>query len=232
MLHQKLRHVASSGKTKMDISSWWIKIFNQEKYWNNKWPKSVILYNARGGRPYDVRRFISPTNSLFLPLRSHLKITGITTNDEIALNVLKYIKKNHNYKQDTSEYWMFPEDFYYFKSGDCEDFTNLYVSICRTFGIPAYRIKVCCGWVKNPKGKGLIGHSYPIYLANDDEWKIMDTTYYSNLKDLPIKRVPARNNKLYGKIWFTFNDIHCWRQENHEIETKRFRESVKIEYKK
>ena len=208
-----------------------LKIFSPKNYWNNKWPRATIFYNARQGRAYDIKRFIAANCALFFPLRQKLSINDNDEQEDIALKVLKYMVKNYTYLRDSDEYWQFPEETYYALTGDCEDFSNLYVSICRTLGISAYRIKVCTGWVKVLEGSGFIGHAYPIFLAKDNQWRIMDCTYSTDIETEVLDRPVASLDKRYKDIWFTYNDCFSWRQKDMEIKEKRLKDLFKKEVK-
>src|SRR3990167_7268920 len=146
------------GGLKKEINKLRGEDYEKENYWNNKWKKSVIIYNARNNLRYDVREFISYPNVILSALRKEIKIYDNDSNDKIALKVLNWILDNYTYKSDEGEYWSFPTDTFYSKNDDCEGFTNLYVSILRNLGIPAYRIKNCCGFVLDPKTNQRYGH--------------------------------------------------------------------------
>lgn len=183
-------------------------------FYNNKYNQSKIIYNARNNKAYDVRSFITFPSVVL----TEAKITYPNdSNDTKALKILKWATTNLKYASDVGEYWSFPTDVLHKLHGDCEDGTHLIVSLLRNVGIPAYRIKVCCGWAIHPTNKQRYGHSYPIYLReSDNEWISLDWCFLPNT--LPIKnRLKHKEDTNYGSIWFTFNDELSWSQ--HERNT-------------
>jgi len=95
---------------------------------------------------------------------------------------------------------------------NCDDHGLLIASLCRMCGIPAYRIKVAAGNVITSAGKG--GHAYAIYLADDNEWYTLDSTFYPRESKLNFLTKPQNQNERYSDIWFTFNDLWCWAQKS------------------
>ena len=182
---------------------------------DNKWIKSPIKYRARNNNLYDVRSFIAYPSAVMRDLNAEIRIIPDDKNDVIAYKILQYAIKKFKYKIDETEDWQFPEDFINNNfTGDCEDGSNLIISLMRNANVPAFRIKNACGWVF--KGKQKIGHSYPIYLReSDDEWVQLDWCFYPN-NQLIKDRNLAKENKLYGEIWWTFNDIYSWSQKEVE----------------
>lgn len=210
---KRLEKQINTSKTTIKITN----LDEKEQFYNNKFKQSTIIYNARNSKQYDVREFISVPNALLSNLRE-TKVYPKDFNDLKALKILQWMLSNFKYKLDEGEYWQFPTDTLHKRTGDCEDFTHLYVSILINLGIPAYRIKVCCGWAIHPKTKQKYGHSYPIYLREfDDKWVPMDLTFLPNT--LPVvKRTEHKLDKNYGELWFLFNNEYSW--SNKEIETE------------
>ena len=178
----------------------------KERYYNNKYPKKNIFYNrVEKKKTYriDVRQFLNPNNSL-LP-----KFTG--TDDEIALKGLKWVIKNIRYTPDKrqyglNEYWAFGFETLKNKAGDCEDGGILLYDILRNSGIPYWKLRVNAGWVINPHNKKREGHAYLVYYTEEaDKWVILDWCYYPNTKKIK-EREKYKNNKIYDKIWFSFNE--------------------------
>lgn len=188
-------------------------------YWNNKWPKAPGFYYARNKNLYDVRRFIFSDDRILKSIITRHRLKG-KNNDETAWKCMRFIQKYITYKSDKGEDWSYPVDTYYKKTGDCEDGTNLMISLMINAGIASWKIKNCCGFVYNPKTKKHdIGHSYPIYLASDNEWRVLDWCYIPK-KDHVLDRIYAKKVTFYGKIWWTFNDIYCWAQHKFTINRK------------
>lgn len=209
------------------ILRWFMKFFHKEQdknfdvdYWNNKWKKNSIIYKARGNYTMDVRNLILNKSVVLEPYTKTFK----GSYDDKALAILKGVKGLLKYQGDIktnglTEHWENPEITFQKRKGDCEDGALLIASLMRIAGIPAYRIKVCAGWVKTSSGRG--GHAYCIYLADDNKWYIGDWCYYGNDSINNFKKVPHSDNKNYEEIWWTFNDIHSWSQKSTTIGGKK-----------
>jgi len=185
----------------------------QEDLWNNKWPKSNITYKAQGFN-MDIRNMVLDKSRILEPVARRF------TNkyDTRALDILKHVASRITYvsdkvNYDTNEFWQSPEITYQKRSGDCEDGALLIASLLILSGIPSYRVKVCAGWVKSGDGQG--GHAYCIYLADDQEWYILDWCYWysESVKNFLIKPHKEQTDKYYD-IWFTFNNEYSWSQKN------------------
>ena len=200
----------------------WARERLREAYWNNKWEKSNITYSARNNKPYDVRSFISYPSVILKDLIIDIEETD--TEDEKVLKVINYVFKNIKYKTDEGEYWAYPEDTYYKGFGDCEDHACLVISILRNLGIPAYRLKVCCGFAYIKHLNQVVGHAYPIFLNSKNEWVSLDTTFYPDLTTLPSERMQAKDLEYYQNIWFCFNDVFSFSPKEVDIDNKRLRE--------
>jgi len=145
-------------------------------------------------------------------------------------------------KYDSSEYWLFPFETAGSGYGDCEDGAILIASLAINAGIPNYKVKVAAGYVCNGSNKSLIydtdkhsplnyrcdgtscgGHAYCIYLASDNEWRIIDWCYWQD-SNVPILEKPlARLGGAYAAykdVWFTFNNEFAWNQKNLNITGK------------
>jgi hypothetical protein len=149
-------------------------------------------------------------------------------------------------ENDTYEFWQFPFETIRSRRGDCEDGAILIASLAVNAGVPPYRIKVAAGDVSNrfhlyPDAPGFDavpmanwdnamypgvsegGHAYCIYLASDNEWRVIDWCYYED-STVPVLQKPLAKKGGYGgcylDTWFTFNSQHSWNQKSIEIEGK------------
>jgi len=179
--------------------------------WNNKWPMAPIIYKAQGTYLMDVRNLVFNRSYVLEKTSKYL----IGTDDEKALAALKKVKLILTYVSDDSnynvaEFWQDPEITIQSCKGDCEDGAILLASLMRCAGIPAYRVKICAGWVKTTDGRG--GHAYVIYLADDGNWYPLDWCYYGNESIKNFLKVPHKDNTNYQDIWWTFNDEYSWAQ--------------------
>jgi hypothetical protein len=190
----------------------------QADYWDNKWPKASITYGARGYKGKRHRMDVRNTMVTKSVILQSYKKSG--TYDNIALALLRevkrkitYVSDSHNYNE--AEYWQAPEITLSKGNGDCEDGALLLASLMRMSGIPAYRVKVCAGWVKTSSGRG--GHAYVIYLADDGNWYPLDWCYYGTESERNFKKIPHKDNSKYQEIWWTFNDQYAWSQKDTRL---------------
>ncbi|MBU1200911.1 MAG: hypothetical protein KJ583_03210 [Nanoarchaeota archaeon] len=202
------------------------------KLWNNKYPVSDnIIYKARNGMFYDVRHFIQANDPILKSVVDDKNLKSDSL-DDIAYKCLLWVNKNIIYTPDPqlstkSEEWLFPTETLQTGKGDCEDGTNLMISLMRNAGVPAYRVKNSCGGVDEG------GHSWTIYLREkDDEWVILDWTYKFTDKQISEREL-AKNRKDYVLTYFSFNDEHSWAQGPLEINRNylskgRYRKEVEI----
>lgn len=191
---------------------------NSRRYWESKWPESVGIYKAQGVLERDVRTLLTDRSHILEPI---VKLNELDkgTDDEKIVKILKWAVRNIQYEFDQSnhgvnEYWQHPEETLYLEEGDCEDFALLIKSLALIAGIPDYKVKVCAGWVQDPRDKRKkVGHAYCIYLREDNpdykkwSWCIIDGTYYVDYNPVP-KRIEHKQDSRYypisQPIWWTF----------------------------
>ena len=218
------------------ICDWITEIFNnkhkEEKeepmelqgadYWDNKWPKNQVTYKARGRYSMDVRNLIPNRSYILDPVvagNANKNANG-DNYDEMAISLLNFVVSHLTYESDDAvynqpEFWQHPEVTLAMRKGDCEDGALLLGSLMRVAGIPAYRVKLCAGWVKDGNGRG--GHAYIIYLADDNEWYTLDWCYWADASKFNFKKNPHKKNADYQEIWWTANDEYTWAQSTTEI---------------
>jgi len=210
------------GEQKMLIKKLQTKIASlkqeskEAEYWNNKWKQSKIIYNAQDGQERDVRNLIY--NKSYILERTANRWRGLEP-EEIAykaicwaINNLTYVGDMKTHKQ--AEFWQSPEETYATKQGDCEDGALLIASLMRIAGCPAYRVKICAGWVKSNGDQG--GHAYVIFLRDDQTWCVLDWCYWKNKKQIKDRR-QHKDEPNYYEIWWTFNDQYSWAQKSTTI---------------
>ncbi len=193
---------------------------NEAERWNSKYDISdSVVYHAKDGEKWDVRGFITPNNIYVKDIvrKNNLDKGSL---DDIAYNCMNWVQDNFTYVSDGSrEDWLFPNKSAQKLEGDCEDGSNLMLSMMRAAGMPAYKIKNACGWVATEDGKG--GHSYPIYLREKDEkWVELDWSYLPSKTEID-DRIPVKNRPEYKGLWFTFNDEHSWGPSGYEVSNTR-----------
>lgn len=193
------------------------------EYWDNKWPKSEVTYKARGRYFMDVRNlFINRSYILNRVADGNAGKNATGDNyDEMALTLLKYVVRNFTYESDdaqysTPEFWQDPEIMMQSGKGDCEDGALLLASLMRCAGIPAYRVKLCAGWVKSKGGQE--GHAYVVYLADDDKWYVLDWCYWADesIRNF-LKKPHDQQTDKYKDIWWTANDEYTWAQTSTHV---------------
>lgn len=182
-----------------------------EKYWNNKYPIKNIIYrrvDKLGEKTIDVRLFLNHHN-YYLPT-----IEG-KTDDEIALNSLKWVIDNIKYIADSNqyknnEYWAFGYETLYSRQGDCEDGAILLYEILRDNKIPSWKIRLTAGYVINPITNKKEGHAYLTYYCQEkNKWITLDWCYFPDLTKIK-DRINYEENKIYSDVWFSFNEEYAW----------------------
>jgi len=194
-------------------------------YWNNKWPKAPIIYTGRQLRTsdkklgIDVKNFITTNDEV---LKAIIKQYGLqkSTVEDTVWAIQKWVVRFLTYTADDTankcpEFWQFPFETVQSKVGDCEDGAILIASLCTNAGVPMYRLKVAAGNVQAAPTAPTSGHAYCIFLADDDNWKIIDWCYFEDSM-LPVAKKPLARaggqKAAYGEVWFTFNGENSWNQ--------------------
>ena len=197
-------------------------------YWNRQWPRNTVSYMLKKGQRRDIVRFLKECvedpvlDVIVLALDKRYRVLEETSMERLMWKIEQFVIKNIKYTSDKKqwnmvEYWQTPLETWTNGMGDCEDGAILILALAHKLGIPAWRIKLCAGWVVNPVDKSKGGHAYPIFLRNDMTWCVCDFSYYPTSYMLPL-RIKHSDNKLYDEIWWTSNWRLSWAQNNTEIE--------------
>ena len=142
------------------------------------------------------------------------------TNDEKVKNVLSWTINNAKYVSDSTqfnkpEFWQYAHESFASMKGDCEDMGILMYKLCRNLGIPAFRLKLCCGDVIDPNTRKTAGHCYLIYLSEVwNQWFLVDWCFYSVLSYNALYDTPHSGLGMYKDIWFTFNESESWNEKD------------------
>lgn len=143
------------------------------------------------------------------PESHFLKDRGYSDMSEVSISYIEDIGEVQCYDWEVEQTHNF-----FFENGtcthNCEDGAILLASLLRIAGIPAYRVKLCAGWVKSKKG--IEGHAYVIYLADDNKWYTLDWCYWPDASDFNFKKTSHEKNSDYQEIWWTANDENTWAQ--------------------
>ena len=181
-----------------------------ENYWNSKYPKIkkfYIRHETDGTYYIDVRNFFTPYDE---------KVPTFSgTDDEIAIQALKWVMKNIKYVSDKSqygyeEYWEYPYQVLKRKRADCEGGMLLLASILLKSGVKYWKVRATAGLVKIPRQHGFTGHAYLTYYCEEtDKWVILDWCYYPT--KIPIsEREDYKDNVNYQDVWFSFNQKYIF----------------------
>lgn len=197
-------------------------------YWNNKHPKSDIVYAGRATRlcptriPIDVRRMVWNDDCI---LKTIIKDNSLnkTTYDDSAMECQKFVVKVLKYIGDKEssgieEYWQFPNETVATKSSDCEDGAIFMASLILNCGVPSWRVRVAAGLVQPSPTAKTGGHAYVCYCReSDNNWVILDWCYYED-SAIPMNRKPLSNSvKTYKEVWFSFNNEFSWSHSSFDI---------------
>jgi len=179
----------------------------KEDYYNNKYPKIDLTYlrvETDGNYLVDIRNFFN-LNDKTIPT-----VNG-NTDDEKALNGLKWVISNITYTPDSSndtykvnEYWAYPYQTLKHKKGDCEDGAILLANILVKSGVPYWKVRLNAGSVNGG------GHAYVVYYCEEkDRWVVLDWCYWDNI--LPInERKDYKEESNYLGVWFSWNTLYCF----------------------
>jgi hypothetical protein len=211
-----------------------------QNFWDNKWPKSPIVYRGRAliknktQVAVDVKDFITTNDNIVLEIIRKFGLKKPTLN-ETAWTVQKWVVKFLTYKYDSEytdceEFWMFPFESLQSKIGDCEDGAILIATLCIAAGIPAWRIKVAAGFVQEAPTAPTGGHAYCIYLADRLEqpeklgWVILDWCFFED-STWPVEKKPLAKDggyqNMYKSVWWTFNNQFSWNQTALSVDAGR-----------
>ncbi|MFA5132996.1 MAG: transglutaminase family protein [Candidatus Paceibacterota bacterium] len=170
-----------------------------------------------GGELVDIRTTLTDTCMEIQELGN--TISGeAKSHDEAALTCLRAVMKRVSYKSDMlkwnkPERWQSPAETFALGTGDCEDGALMLMTLMDAADIPAWRRKVACGYVLEPRTNKRVGHAYVIYLKDDFRWYCLDWCYYpvESIENY-LKNVPHSELKKYYDLWWTFNQEHSWAQ--------------------
>lgn len=182
-----------------------------EVFWNNRYPKVTMNYSrfeTDGQYSMDVRNY-------FQEYDTNTPTVAGATNDEKALNALKFVMGNITYTPDKSnygwdEYWAYSYQTLTRRKGDCEDGAILMANIMLKSGIPFWRIRLNAGNVNGG------GHCYVTYCREtDNQFVVLDWCYWSN-------NLPVAQRKLHSAeqnyddvaknfyVWFSWNSKYIF----------------------
>jgi hypothetical protein len=145
----------------------------------------------------------------FNPESHFLKDHGYKDISEVSISHIEDLGKFQTYDWEVKDTHTFV-----FKNGvitfQCEDGSCLLASILIHNKIPSWKVRVSAGWVTNPSNNKKEGHAYCTYYSvKSDKWVILDWCFFKNLLNIKDRK-NYKDNKLYGEIWFSFNNEGSW----------------------
>lgn len=194
-------------------------------HWKNTLKKSIIFYDANNVGLIDIRKVFQMTargEEILSKVATQFEI--IPKDDDRIIAIAKYVNDLIRYEPDLTnykrvEYWADPYAVWEKKIDDCDGYSVLMAYLGWKSGIPRDRLKVQALTVYKPDGREAGGHANLIYLREEDnEWYTIEGSYYpdksfSNFK----KKIPQRENKIYGKIWWVTDDWQSYAVEDLSV---------------
>lgn len=193
-----------------------------EAYWNNKWPRRRVVYRIAPQVVVDVRTVFGVMPEEEHELREIATRWEVYKPDVIAMKALNYVIGRTLYRTDrqtnnTPEFWQNAYSTFRSEVGDCEDGAILILKLMELAGVPAWRRKLCAGWVRQSPVAPQGGHAYAIYLADDNKWYVLDWCYFPSISVNAFKKKPHKDLAYYKDIWWTTNSQHTWIQKSFII---------------
>lgn len=87
-----------------------------------------------------------------------------------------------------------------------------------------HRLKCVVGNVNlyGPIPSSAGGHFYLMWLHDDREWRVVESTYFRPRAILSYHSKPMKFNSAYGTIWFTITEDHSFAQNSISVSKKHF----------
>jgi len=220
-------------------------IYDSE-YWNNIWSQSVIYYPAP--KKQKVQKYLAPEKdqtvlNLFCDelIQKHSSLKNYVNTPDLLVGIIfEYMisffdSGRFKYLPEDKEIWNTPSITLSIGFGDCDDYSIAMYSVIRTifsrFKIwekNRHRLKCVAGNVNQygtipyPNGS----HLWLIWLSDNTYWYGVDLTYYCEISLRNFLKQPIQFNKLYGTIWFTFNEKYCWSTHNLSVTSRDWKKYV------
>jgi hypothetical protein len=143
----------------------------------------------RFGNDYQIYKFVTPNDAEISDIADQLKDLSSGMNDvEISNFVNKFVSKLVTYVSDDEshgmvDYYQFPYETVFLRTGDCEDFSLLYASIMESMGYDC--VLVCSS---NHVMVGVAVNGYGNYVTHHGrDYYLMETTSQSHLGDASVE---------------------------------------------
>jgi hypothetical protein len=205
------------------------KFFND--YVNKRYESVIIRYNARSNGYENITKVFNYKNDgtkisvsehnemkdYFLKILRQLNLHDKEIDDKV-IGMSNWLNKKFSYVTDASnygrnEYWSSPYDmFLQLKNDgiiedDCDGYAILMVYMWGCLGVPSGRRFVRAGDVYDNKGNFAGGHATACYWNERyNEVFPIEGSFYALETNNNYEKIPLRENKLYGKVWFYTNE--------------------------
>jgi len=210
----------------------------QQRYWNNYWRKTNILYTARPGWNQNISEILN-----MVPIEEAVKIENYfkgyhlkefaKSDHRKAVFALRWCINNFRYIGDYKklkkyEFWQYAHETYKDRTGDCEDGAVFMYHILRLMGVPAWKLRLVAQDVQY-KGS-VVGHCFLSMLVRGNgrwsyDWYVLDWCYYPRASLMNFKNQTVRETQMYNPssrpIWWSFNEEYEWAQKSWSTPFRR-----------
>lgn len=209
---------------------------NDADYWNDKWLRNRVTYSAphlQTVQEYIKYEPIDYIDSIVQEIRQNY-VRQEKSPDKVVKHIQSwrdevfYKQMKFKYKLDKTEKWNHPLETLEALRGDCDDVGILFYFIIRQvfvrmgmWDMVRHRLKCACGNVNRP-GKIPVaggGHFFLLWLGESGHWYTFETTYHMDLSRRKFLELPTKADKMYGTLWFTFNEHFSWVQQDLHNDT-------------
>lgn len=201
-------------KKKLDRSELLEDYFNKKYKQENIYYPSRTLQHSKTRFKLDVRNFFTLNDQTLQNTVKSLRMI-LQTDNQKALNCLKYIIQNIPYKQEGV--WNMPYETLTKRYGSSEDQAILLANMLIVSGIPNWKVRINCGLVFEPISKKQITHLYLTFFDQiNEKWVILDTYFYVNIMRI-IDREEYKKEKMYQDVCFSFNNEFSWAKNSGDV---------------
>ena len=185
-------------------------------------PQGVLSFQIFGEvYTYDLKRtpvvadLPAMTDSMWLRAERGMECDNpdivATAKTLVGHDQLSTLKNIYDFVRGHARYWLHNENmgavaFLHRDAGDCTDFTDLFVSLCRALGIPARHVT---GLNPQQEGTTIGGHSFPEVYVEHRGWVLFDPTPGNDAEFDTLTRpyiifTNQRNPSLFGNSGFFY----------------------------
>ncbi len=132
--------------------------------------------------------------------------------------IIDNVSRRFHHKPGDRKYdaWLFPDETFANRGGDCEDRAFLLASLLLASGISGYVVRIALGKVYNEETRTSFDHVWVMYRNEAGIWMRLEPLIYSPQATMKRSKIAAvatiDRTKRYEYIpLFAFNDAHMWR---------------------